>query len=544
MTAGRWLQCSILSLLLVLSGCGGSSAGDSTASGGMGGSGSGSGSGSGGGQYAEGGMGGSGTGTSSGYGSIYLDDNRRHYPIDENADVFLDGERIDPASINPEDRGLPLGMTLEFVLAGDASADLTSGTAIRIRADHRVIGPVTGTDPLEVLDQPVLVTSETRTEPPDDSSESWVKNLAVGDVVKVDGLANKAGTIRATRLARPSLPLPEWQLIGRAANVVSATRLEVHGQAVEIFNATYSHCDAGTPVEGETVLLRVMADNDFQPGDTLTNTLTVECLPEGLSLFADDPPEDRSSLPANVDAIITGLPADGDETVITLDLNGQKVVVDPTQLTGILFGTLDQLKLGSRIEVAGTLERATGVLRAQRLRFRDPLVVIEAPVDDGIVGELLRTLGIEVRPTPETASHSQFLSPDNSKQVRIDGFVTDDRTVYAERVMEIGDANATDAVRLLGPIPPASVDDAADRLDLVSTAFNTSWADDIEILDLTGTLLRKICVLSCGDTTPPDLEDDVVEGTVGELTSADWDLNRQRLSDGKLEVKLPTGSSP
>lgn len=530
------LQFGSLALLLALGGCGGSSSSSGQASGGMGGSGSGSG------QYAEGGMGGSGSGTSSGYGSIYLNDNRRHYPIDPNADVFLDGQRVAPDSINHVDEGLPLGMTLEFLLAGDANATLTGGTAIRIRADHRVIGPVTDTEPLEVLGQPVLVTSETVLE---GLTVSGVDNLAVGDRLKVDGLVNAAGTIRATRLEAPATLPAEWQLMGRAKNVnPSGSYLEIGGQAVELVNATKVNCDTGSPVETGRVLIRAMADSNFQPGDTLVNTLTVECLPEGLSLFADNPPVQKGLLPATVDGIITGAPdLDLSDGKITLDLNGQQVLVQLDQLSEVLFGTLDQLKLGSRIEVDGTLDLQSGVIQARSIRFRDPLVKIQAPIDGGILGELLLTLGIEVRSTPATASSSFFTTgPDTGKQVLIEGFATDDRAVYAERILDIGTADASN-VSLLAPV--TDVDDSLDRVGLLGSVFDTTTvtANDIELADITGTVTGTLCgllgfILDCS-APAPELEGTVYPGYQADLSGATWNAAESRLESGNLIFTLP-----
>lgn len=540
MTAGRWLQFGALSLLLALGGCGGSSSGGDTANGGMGGSGSGNG------QYAEGGMGGSGSGTSSGYGSIYLNDNRRHYPIDENADVFLDGERVDPATINPQDKGLPLGMTLEFLLAGDANANLTSGTAIRIRADHRVIGPVTGTDPLEVLGQPVLVTSETLLAEP--LSSSAVENLSPGDVVKVDGLVNYAGVIRATRIEKPAVSPTEWQLMGRAVNVVPGSSLEIHGQAVEIFNATYINCDGDSPVEDQRVLVRAQSGGGFQSGDTLTGTLTVECLPEGLSLFANDPPDpDVTTLPATVDAIITDLPeADLADGEITLNLNGQEVLVRVSDLAEVLFGTLDQLQPGTRIEVDGTLDTASGVITAESIRFRDPLITLVAPVDGGVVGRLLLALGIEVRPTPEMQGGTLFDTPGTLGQAELSGFITDDGVVYAESLATSGAADPS-SVSFTGPV--TAVDDGVDTVTLFTgKVFDTASATNVSLLDATGDLLTDVLCSLLGFclNNPPDLEGEVPEdgSAVGAVSGASWNVAQSRLENGDLKITLPPDTSP
>lgn len=530
------LQFGSLALLLALGGCGGGSSGGSTAEGGMGGSGSGSG------QYAEGGMGGSGSGTSSGYGSIFVNDNRRHYPIDANADVFLDGERVAPESINPVDRGLPLGMTLEFLLAGDANADLTGGTAIRIRADHRVIGPVTGIHPLEVLGQPVLVTSETLLE---GITESGVDSLAVGQVLKVDGLVNHAGVIRATRLEQPSTVLPQWQLIGHVSGVDPAG-FSIEGQRIDLNGVVPQDCPA-TLVD-EEVLVRATKPSDpaafAQGGDSLTTVLSVRCLPEGLSLFSENPPEQRQTLPATVDAIITGAPdLDLSDGEITLDLNGQQVLVRVDQLVEILSGSLGQLQLGTRIEVDGTLDTGTGVITAERIRFRDPLITLIAPVDGGIADRLLLALGVEVRPTPGMQGAALFQTPGSLGQVGISGFITDNNVIYAETVTEQGAADPAD-VDFTGPV--TGVDDGTTSVTLFTNkVFDTAAADSIGLLDATGSLIDSLlCQLLCL-SEPPELEGRVpVDGSAsGAVTGASWDAVGSRLEGGDLRITLPPESS-
>ena len=106
----RFLQVLISSLLLALAGC--SDPDSRVSEGGIGGSGDGN--------VAEGGIGGSGSGTTTGYGSIYIND-ARHYQIAEDALVYLDGELINPATINPVGAGLPLGLVAEFLLGEDVN---------------------------------------------------------------------------------------------------------------------------------------------------------------------------------------------------------------------------------------------------------------------------------------------------------------------------------------------------------------------------------------------------------------------------------------
>jgi hypothetical protein len=523
---------NLLAAAMLLAACGGSS-NDQASEGGMGGSGSGSG----GGQYAEGGMGGSGSGTASGYGSIYVNDNR-HYPIDPNADVFLDGERVDPALINPTDKGLPLGITLEFLLAGDASPDLTSGTAIRIRADHRVIGPVTATQPLEVMGQPVLVTSETVL---DGLTSGEAKNLTVGEVVKLDGLRNANGIIRATRLEQPSTPPAQWQLIGRVSSADMAG-FDIKDQRVDLNGTPLEDCSG--PLAGQSVLVRATPAADVisfaQNEDPLNTVLSVRCRTDGLSLWQNDPPEQKATLPATVDAIITGVPdLDPSDGEIMLDLNGQRVRVVLDQLVQLLLGTVEQLKLGSRIEVDGTLDTASGVITAESIRFRDPLITLTAPVDGGIVDQLLLTLGIEVRPTPEMQGVSLFQSPGSLGQVAVEGFITDSGEVYAESVSDQGSADASD-VAFTGPV--TAVSDLENTVTLLTgKVFDTASAESVGLVDAVGNLIGDLlCLLLCS-SEPPDLEGDVSgDGTsVGQVTNASWNEVQSRFEDGELLIYVP-----
>lgn len=526
-----------LAAIVLLAGCGAGTSSDQ-AEGGMGGSGGGSG------EYAEGGMGGSGSGTTSGYGSIYLNDDRRHYPIDPNADIFLDGEPVDPGSINPLHKRLPLGMAVEFLLAGDANSDLTEGTAIRIVANHRAIGPVTGTNPLEVLGQPVLVTSETVLAEP--LTASGVESLAIGDVLKVDGLVNHAGVIRATRLASPATVPAEWQLIGHVSGVDDAG-FSIGNQRIELNGVVPQDCPA--TLTDEEVLVRATKPADpvafAQSGEALATVQSVRCLPEGLSLFREDPPEQRETLPATADAIITGVPdPDLSDGEITLDLNGQEVLVSVDELATVLYGSLQQLKVGTRIEVDGTLNTTNGVITANSIRFRDPLITLTAPVDGGLVNQLLLTLGIEVRPTPEMSGDATlFDEPATLGQVAVEGFITDDGIVYAEYITDQGTADPSD-VSFNGPV--TDVDDMVDTVTLLTgKLFDTASADEIGLLDATGNLIGDLlCGISLGllcDSDPPELEGQVPENgsAIGAVTGASWDAARSRLEGGELMITLP-----
>lgn len=544
MTAARlWLQLLAVTALIALGGCGAGSSGD-TAEGGMGGSGGGSG----GDQYAEGGMGGSGSGTSSGYGSIIVNDTR-HFPIDPNADVFVDGGRVAPDEINDVDRGVPLGMTLEYVLSGDANDDLTEGTAIGIRANHRAIGPVTGKDPLEVLGQKVLVTSETR-----GPGESESENLATGDVVKVDGHVNGDGTIRATRLVEATVS--DWQLMGRVdSGSVESGSFEIGGQKVILNGASIEQC--GTALdEGERVLVRATEPGSFDAGDPLDTVYQVRCPAESLSLFneLDKAPDAPAELPASYEGIVTeilsdlsgGLPTSlqalrdaGDP--LMLSLNGQKVAVPLDNLPELLSGTLGDLAqnlgIGVKIEVEGSLNTETGIITAEKIRFRDPIVSLTGDLVD--LENALGLLGRTLNSTPELLDSGNLLTDFLvGNRVTVRGFVTENNTVYAGSI-ESADASP---VSLRGPVTLMDTD--TNSFELIGTAYATetgeitliegsSLLEPVE--ELTEIVLQTSCnlLLLCPEQDQEFSETDL-EHAVGDATGMTW--TGEELKDGTLEL--------
>lgn len=525
-----FLHCLAILALLTFAGC----EVEQLSGGGVGGSGSGDS------QYADGGTGGSGSGSTSGYGSIIVNDGR-HYQIHPDAHIRLDGEVVPPETVDDEGKGLPLGVTLEFSLGEfDANSeytqpgdDLQEGTAVAIEARHNVIGPVTGTQPLEVLDQKVLVTSDTHLagfkggEPGD---------LEAGSVVKVAGYRGPTGLLRATRLAVTDHDPEYWQLIGRVAEA-DDSGFKINGQRVEINGVALEDCPA--PVEpasleeGTQVMVRAYRDTEFD--GVITSTEEIRCLPEGLSLFGKEPPE---QVPAAVEAIITGL--EEQEGLFTLNLDGQKVKVDPEDLLDIVFGTLEDLRLGGRIEVEGTLEITEDpsvpggydtVLHAEKIRLRDPLVDLTAPLTGGLPGQVLEMLGVAVSLAPDLDDPDglgqQILSQglDEDVQARTLGFLDSAGVLHAELIEDEGPPNP-DLVSVNALI--TEIDPDQGLMFLATVPMDPETADSVLLETVDGVvdvLLDTTCLVGiCLEST----EDDEV---LGELEPG----MRGRLSDSSFD---------
>lgn len=465
---------------------------------------------SGGGQVAEGGIGGSGSGTASGYGSIWIGGNR-HFPVADDAVVTLDGQPVAANSINATGQGLPLGITLEYLLADDANADLTEGTAIALEAWHQVIGPVTSVSPLTVLGQPVLVTSDTLLSnvPSDD-----VAQLQIGDQVAVGGLPTSFGSVRATRLEKLSVAPLNWQVIGRV-EALDANQFSIRDQIISLAGIATENCDAGL-ANGDKVVVQASVPGSFTSGDVLDTAWRLICQPEGLSLFAG-----RTDVPAQLPAAVDGVITDIDLLALTISLDGQPVDLSGT--VEFLLATLSDLALGLRVEVEGTLDTATGVISAERLTARDPLVSISAPIDD-LVGMLVSVLGLDAVIVPGVVDLDVLSA---GEQVSLRGFLDSAGQIYIVAGESLGAANPAD-ISISGPI--SAVDNLAGTFSVAGVPHDVATADNllvetvdglVTVIELGTCLLNPLLpLLPCPDTDTSDFLDTLVIGSPAQISSA------------------------
>ena len=463
-------------------------------------------------EVAEGGIGGSGSGTASGYGSIWVGGNR-HFPIADDAVVRLDGRPVAANSVNAEGQGLPLGITLEYLLAEDASDDLVQGTAIAIDAWHQVIGPVTSVAPLTVLGQPVFTTADTLLSVPGDDPAL----LQPGDLVAVAGMPNSFGSVRATRLSLLGDAPLDWQIVGRISDL-DGRGFRIRNQRISLDGMALENCDGGLS-NGNKVVVQASASAGFSSAEVLQTAHRLICQPEGLGLFS------RSrSIPAQIPAAFDGVITDIQLLPLTVSLDGQLVNLQGLLATGV--NTLRDLALGARIEVDGVLDTASGVITATRLSSRDPLVRIEAPIDH-VLDDLMSVLGQTVLIIPGAARPENLI---DGARVSISAFTDSVGQLFVTSIQISG---STDLQKILLHGELSAVDVIGGTFSVAGIPFKAASADSLRIETVDGDLTLidgGLCLAQsilpafpCANTDTTEFLNGLKPGIHAEISNASFD---------------------
>jgi hypothetical protein len=392
--------------------------------------------------------GGIGIGVITGFGSVILNDVRR---LDTDADtvITIDGIEVGEADL----RAHGLGLVTQVLVRASPNEDFTRATAARVDARHSLKGPVTATDPLQVLGQDVIVTGDTVL--------AGVPSAAVlqpGQLVEVSGYIARPGAVEATRLQVQPGGIAEWQLTGEVTALTVGGFL-IGAQEVRLNGLVPRDCGAGLAA-GDRVEVR--AAPTIQEG-ALSTVLDVQCIPPA--------PQLPDLAARELAAFVEGFISHADDELI---VGTQVVRLTPqTQLRG---GSPQDLLMGRRIEVQGVLETGAAVLTARRITFRQPRVRIEAEVlQEDLVDGVLRVLTIPVRRTVLTEDHAEaFTGAGLPGQIQVRGFVDREGEVFATEVHRLGAPDPFD-LRLGGPardiVPFARFQVLGIEVDVPSVVF-------------------------------------------------------------------------
>lgn len=404
--------------------------------------------------FAGGGISGTGLGTITAFGSVEIND-IRDFTTDANTQFFLDDDPVaDQATLEALlCGGVPCvatnpGMVARVDIGSDVSADFTSGTAITVNAFNLVKGPVTGINPLQALEQTLLVTGDTVlvNVPGNDHA-----NLQLSDVVEVSGFDNGNNAIQVTRLefkGANNTGTLVWKLAGKVT-ATAAGEFNIGTQRVVLNGVVARDCAGPVPAVGELVEVKAAEDPGFAAGgDTLDTATDVECQVPGLGV----PPGTAGTvLEAEVEGLVNAPACAGGD----FEVGGQCVALLPTTL--FEDGDVGDIVIGTKLEAEGDLNTTNGVLTADKIRFRENRVRIEGPVNvpAGGVGGSFTILGnaIAVNTTSLTEDNDDLINnPANSgnRQIEVRGYVDSNGNVFATELRDRGPGDAGD-VRLRGP---------------------------------------------------------------------------------------------
>jgi len=481
----------LIAALISLSGCGGGGGGSLAGTGGIGGTGV---------RVA-----GVGEGTTTGFGSSIIND-IREFTIDAETEIFKDGIGITETQL--EQQGA--GFVTRVEIGEDVSSDISSGTAVTVRINNSVKGPVTSINPLTVLSQSIVATGDTVL-----ADLNNLGTLIIGDEVEVSGYPDANNVIQATRIQYQAGGIPVWKLSGTVSNVTAGS-FNIGSQVVQLNGVVPRDCDTGLTA-GDTVEVKASNDPAFVAGNPLVTVTDVECTVPGLGMPANAV---GTQLESQVEGLVTAI-----TTVSNFIVGGQRV--QTTVATEFEGGAAEDIVIASKLEAEGILDTSTGILTAEKIRFRETRVRIEAPVNvpGGGLGSAFTIMDVVTVNTSSLTEDDDGLvdgsGPAGNLQVEVRGFADSNGTVFATEVRDRGAADPAD-VRLRGPASdtcaPLTGDD---ELAVLGVIIDTSDPGTV-FSDPNGLLADStaLCALiSIG--TPVQAENGVFSGGPARIDDAD-----------------------
>ncbi|MCB1629897.1 MAG: hypothetical protein KDI48_19360 [Xanthomonadales bacterium] len=327
-----------------------------------------------------------------------------------------------------------------LVLATNVPDGANQGQAQQVQFDNLARGPVTATDPLSVLNQPLTLTADTVLEGFTDPT-----TLVVGDLLEVSGyLDADSGVISASRIALLTNPTQDWKLVGQVSQA-TANGFAIGAQAVDSTGVTPTECPLGV-IDGVYIELEALPNPAYTAASVLDQLIELHCEDPN---FGNPPP---GTVTASLEGLISALP-DPLPDPPSSSLLG--VTVQATAQTEYRGGGIDDLDVGVRVEAEGSFDSSTQILTAHEIRFTQAQARFMAPLDSADItpDEGVTIMGNLVAFTPQTRDEDGLAANGLSQmtQVEVRAFVDSDGSLYASRIRERGNPDLTDT-RLQGPV--------------------------------------------------------------------------------------------
>lgn len=395
----KWTFLFLLSLVLMLNGCGGGAPGDTQANGsgvGTGGTGS----------YTNGPV--------SGLGSIIV--NNVRYGVDS-ARIRRDDDREGSAGRDPDE--LKLGMMVEVQGSGVTPAATPGATPVATASTVRYGSVLVGPSANVAINLDGSLASLTvHQQRVNANARTVVARMPTsGDMVEIYGLLDASGVYTATRVDVLSSPPATYKMVADVASVSS--QYVYVGQASATQPIAYSAVSGGLPAGvGPTARIRVWFNPTLSAGAWVATRIVVD---QPLVEDVDD---------ASVEGLVTQLPdASG-----LMKVDGQLVNV-----RGITSAMA--LTLGERVRVEGRLQ--AGVLIASELAAGSTLEQEESGTElhgqiSQVTAQTFVVRGVTVAYTSGVVNNNRTLHDGDCVEVHGQGYNNAGQLIAAE--IEVGDS--------------------------------------------------------------------------------------------------------
>jgi hypothetical protein len=290
------------------------------------------------------------SGAITGFGSVFVNGVRFNT---DTAEVFRDDNQLNDV------RELSIGMMVRV------QGDLGNRIANQVRFEEDVKGPADGPATgarFSVMGQTVITDAGTV------YNNTSLAAIAAGDVLEISGLRNADDDIVARYVEGKAGPasVNRYSLIGNVRSLDTVARtFAVDGLTVDYGSAVVNDLSGGNPSEGQ--LVEVKDDSKSYVAGSLSLSATgVEPrnrLGNGVS----------AGVKVEVERLVTRV-----NSSTEFELGELAVRIGPA--TRFLFGSADNIAVGTRLEVEGVIDSG-GIVQATKVKFEDNGLRMQVHVD-------------------------------------------------------------------------------------------------------------------------------------------------------------------
>lgn len=425
-------------------------------------------------------------------GSGIFDINKtRTFVLDNDSVIYLDELEIDLDLFEV----IGSGFKSTFTVNEDANSTVDSGTINAIELTTNLKGPVTSLNPLMVLEQAVLETSDT--------VKAYSAELKLNQDVTISGYLSSNNSLKASRVMTNE---GDWKVRG-FANQVNNNSFQIGTLQINRSTEQLLDCDNGFN-NGSLVEVKMAKDANYQPGLAIDTIQSIRCLTR--NRLAGE----NIVLPSVIQGYISHTQG--------MDFWLDDVKVDVSNATEYVNGENNFIDDAVNVEVQGVFDSETSEIQADSIRFIDHRIEITFPVqpEDINIGESVTILGTNFYKTPQTKDNAGIFSFGiiQPLQVQIQGYVDSAGKIYITKTIDKGAVDYT-AVSLRGNIS-----------DINNPEFSLLG----NVIDATDSLIIK---LGTGVIDVNTFFSEIENGSQVDIKNANYNNLTGKFTDGMITIR-------